>query len=243
MSSSNRQTYAQDPDPLAREPSTPRPRRMPMRPPTGTARHRRSRDPARPSRAGRSMQHAWSRGSCGASARGCWHRLPLPGCCQCGVDRGSGIRREDPPAQRSVTSDDRQEQDLLGTRMGRPFFLSGLRARVSRCDGNPVDPDCGPGWRVSNLSKTRAIAEANVKTDKTVGCQMFRAGEQQPAVDPDRGCSYCTAAERWAIPAPRGYHLPAVAMRRPSDPAVCVRSRGMRSLRPKPVRGRGPSVA
>src|SRR5688572_16828763 len=56
---------------------------------------------------------------------------------------------EVPPAQRSMTSDDRQEQDLLGTRMGRPFFLSGLRARVSRCDGNPVDPDCGPGWRVS----------------------------------------------------------------------------------------------
>ena len=59
--------------------------------------HPRSRDPARPSRAGRSMQHAWSHGPCGASARGCWHRLPLPGCCQCG---GSPPR----PAQRPVPS-------------------------------------------------------------------------------------------------------------------------------------------
>jgi hypothetical protein len=31
--------------------------------------------------------------------------LPLPGCCQCGADRGSGIRREDPPARRFVTSE------------------------------------------------------------------------------------------------------------------------------------------
>src|SRR5688572_16828764 len=75
-----------------------------------------------------------------------------------------------------------------------------------------LTPIVGRGGGCQNLSKTRAIAEANVKTDKTVGCQVFRAGEQQPAVDPDRGCSYCTAAERWAIPAPRGYHLPAVAM-------------------------------
>jgi hypothetical protein len=52
--------------------------------------------------------------------------LALQGCCRCGVDRGSGIRREDPPAQRSVTSEPIDESccDAAGHRGPRNYTLT-----------------------------------------------------------------------------------------------------------------------
>jgi hypothetical protein len=69
------------------------------------------------------------------SSRGAGTARPLPGCCQCRVDRGTGIRREDPPGQRFVTSEPIDESccDATGHEGPRKTSPSSTAANSARC--------------------------------------------------------------------------------------------------------------
>ena len=112
---------------------------------SGTATHPRSRDPARPSRAGRTVQHACCRGPCGASARGCWRRLPPANSARCRFIASTSIAGRatirTPAADFGRASDPPPVSEL--GELSRDPDPSRIEVQIAAPDGHELTP---PEW-------------------------------------------------------------------------------------------------